>query len=57
MQQVVYELVREATADGRTVFVSSHVLSEVQHIADRVALIRDGRLELSTPSRRCAGGR
>ena len=46
VQQVVYELVREATADGRTVFVSSHVLSEVQEIADRVALIRDGRLEL-----------
>ena len=46
VQQVVYELVRETTADGRTVFVSSHVLSEVQHIADRVALIRDGRLEL-----------
>jgi ABC-2 type transport system ATP-binding protein len=46
VQQVVYELVEETTADGRTVFVSSHVLSEVQHIADRVALIRDGRLEL-----------
>ena len=46
VQQVVYELVAEATADGRTVFVSSHVLSEVQHIAHRVALIRGGRLEL-----------
>ncbi len=46
VQQVVYELVAEATADGRTVFVSSHVLSEVQRIADRVALIREGRLEL-----------
>ena len=46
MLQVVYELVAEATADGRTVFVSSHVLSEVQHIADRVALIREGRLQL-----------
>ena len=46
VQQVVYELVRETTADGRTVFVSSHVLSEVQDLADRVALIRDGRLEL-----------
>jgi ABC-2 type transport system ATP-binding protein len=46
VQQVVYELVAETTAEGRTVFVSSHVLSEVQHIADRVALIRDGRLEL-----------
>ena len=39
-------LVREATADGRTVFLSSHVLSEVQRIADRVAIIREGRLEL-----------
>jgi ABC-2 type transport system ATP-binding protein len=46
VQQVVYEIVRETTADGRTVFVSSHVLSEVQDLADRVALIRDGRLEL-----------
>ncbi len=46
VQQVVYELVRETTADGRTVFVSSHVLSEVQALADRVALLRDGRLEL-----------
>ncbi len=46
VQQVVHELVRETTDDGRTVFVSSHVLSEVQAIADRVALIRDGRLEL-----------
>jgi ABC-2 type transport system ATP-binding protein len=46
VQQVVYELVRETTDDGRSVFVSSHVLSEVQRIADRVALIRDGRLEL-----------
>ena len=46
VQQVVYELVRETTADGRSVFVSSHVLSEVQQIADRVALIRDGRLQL-----------
>src|SRR4029079_13523678 len=42
----VYELVAEATANGRTVFVSSHVLSEVQHIADRGALIREGRLQL-----------
>ena len=38
--------VRETTEDGRSVFVSSHVLSEVQRIADQVALIRDGRLEL-----------
>jgi ABC-2 type transport system ATP-binding protein len=46
VQQVFHELVAEATADGRTVFISSHVLSEVQRIADRVAVIREGRLEL-----------
>ena len=44
VQQTFYELVAEARADGKTVFLSSHVLPEVQHIADRVALIRDGRL-------------
>lgn len=47
VQQVFYDVVREATGEGRTVFLSSHVLSEVQHIADRVAVIREGRLELA----------
>ena len=46
MQQIFYELVRETTAAGRTIFLSSHVLAEVQHVATRVALIRDGQLEL-----------
>jgi beta-exotoxin I transport system ATP-binding protein len=46
VQQTFYGLVRETTAAGRTIFLSSHVLSEVQHVADRVALVRDGRLEL-----------
>ena len=46
VQETFYELVAEATRRGGTVFLSSHVLSEVQHVADRVALIRDGRLEL-----------
>jgi ABC-2 type transport system ATP-binding protein len=46
VQQVFHQLVREATARGGTVFLSSHVLSEVQQIADRVALVRDGRLAL-----------
>lgn len=46
VQQVVRALVREATAEGCTVFVSSHVLSEVQQLADRVALLRDGKLKL-----------
>jgi ABC-2 type transport system ATP-binding protein len=37
-------LARETAADGRTVFLSSHSLDEVQHIADRVGIIRGGRL-------------
>lgn len=46
MQQVFHEIVREAVADGRSVFLSSHVLSEVQQVADRVAVIREGHLML-----------
>jgi ABC-2 type transport system ATP-binding protein len=44
MQQEFSDLLRETTAQGRTVFLSSHVLPEVQHVADRVAVIRDSRL-------------
>jgi ABC-2 type transport system ATP-binding protein len=46
VQQVFYELVREAAGEGRTVFLSSHILSEVQHVAARVAVVREGRLVL-----------
>ncbi len=38
------EVLRETTAEGRTVFLSSHSLDEVQRVADRVAIIREGRL-------------
>jgi ABC-2 type transport system ATP-binding protein len=44
VQQSVLELVREAKAEGRTVFFSSHILSEVQAVCDRVGIIREGRL-------------
>ena len=54
LQEEFRLLLRETAADGRTVFLSSHSLDEVQHAADRLALIRDGRLSASTPSRRCA---
>lgn len=37
-------LVREVAADGATVFLSSHVLAEVERMADRVAIVADGRL-------------
>src|SRR5438270_3460800 len=43
-QQVFYELVREARNEGTTVFLSSHVLSEVEHVCDRVGIVREGGL-------------
>ena len=44
VQQSFYTLVREAKDEGRTVFLSSHILSEVERTCDRVAIIREGRL-------------
>ncbi len=44
LQAEVRSLLRETAADGRTVFLSSHSLDEVQHAADRVGIIRAGRL-------------
>jgi ABC-type multidrug transport system ATPase subunit len=43
-QQEFYGVVRDARARGATVFVSSHVLSEVEHICDRVGIVREGHL-------------
>ena len=37
-------MMREVAADGRAVFLSSHTLSEVQRVADRVGIIRTGHL-------------
>ena len=44
VQQTFYARGREAKAEGRTVFLSSHILGEVERTCDRVAIIRDGRL-------------
>lgn len=44
VQQTVLELVREARYVGRTVFLSSHNLTEVQAVCDRVGIIRGGRM-------------
>ena len=44
VQQTFYEVIREAKSEGRTIFLSSHILSEVEKTCDRVAIIRDGRL-------------
>jgi len=43
-QQDVLDLVRERAAAGRTVFLSSHELDQVEHVAERVGIVRDGRL-------------
>ena len=43
-QQEFYRLVLEARGDGATVLLSSHILSEVEHVCDRVGIIRHGRL-------------
>src|SRR5919201_1512592 len=43
-QQTFYQLVREARAESATVFLSSHILSEVEHVCDRVGIVRRGRL-------------
>ena len=46
MQHVFYGILEEERAAGRTVFMSSHVLSEVERVCDRVAIIRGGRIAL-----------
>ncbi len=43
-QQEFARMVAETRDDGRTVFLSSHILSEVEQICQRVAIIREGRL-------------
>jgi ABC-2 type transport system ATP-binding protein len=43
-QQTVLDLIRERAAAGRTVFLSSHELDQVEHAAARVGIVRDGRL-------------
>ncbi len=44
VQQTFFVTLRETVTDGATVFLSSHILSEVEKTCDRVAIIREGRL-------------
>ena len=44
MQQRLYEHLRGRAAEGTTIFFSSHTLSEVETLCDRVAILRDGKL-------------
>ena len=44
MQQEFYSMVEEVRADGRTVFMSSHNMPEVERVCDRVGIIRQGEL-------------
>jgi ABC-2 type transport system ATP-binding protein len=44
MQQSFYQLLRDYRDRGGTVFMSSHILPEVEQVCDRVGLIRDGKM-------------
>jgi len=44
VREVLFEELRRVTAEGRTVFFSSHTLSEVEALCDEVAILRHGRL-------------
>lgn len=44
MQRAFFEILKERNAEGATVFLSSHVLSEVERNCQRAAIIREGRL-------------
>lgn len=44
LQQQFAAMARQAADEGRTVFMSSHIMSEVQGVADRVGIIKDGAL-------------
>ena len=46
MQEAFYDLLEDTRRRGRTVFLSSHVLSEVERVCDRIGVLRAGRLVL-----------
>jgi ABC-2 type transport system ATP-binding protein len=44
MQHEFYDLLTETKKEGRTIFLSSHILPEVEKVCDRVGIIRQGKL-------------
>jgi ABC-2 type transport system ATP-binding protein len=44
MQRAFYDILDDLRKEGRTIFFSSHVLSEVERVCDRVAIVRKGKL-------------
>ncbi|MBN1661254.1 MAG: ABC transporter ATP-binding protein [Anaerolineae bacterium] len=55
MQQEVYRLLREARAGGATIFFSSHIIGEVETLAERVAIIRAGVIVEEAEPQRLVG--
>ena len=49
MQETFYALLADMRRRGTTVFLSSHVLSEVDRVCDRIAVLRSGELVLTAP--------
>src|SRR5205085_787449 len=56
MQRAFYRILDDLRAAGRTIFFSSHVLSEVERVCDRVAIVRRGRAGRSDPMSRVLFG-
>ncbi|MDI6843673.1 MAG: ABC transporter ATP-binding protein [Anaerosomatales bacterium] len=56
-QETVFHIIEERVKEGATVFLSSHVLSEVERVCDRVGIIREGRLAAEESVRDLLGKR
>lgn len=44
MQEVFYEIINKEKKEGKTIFFSSHILSEIKRICDKVAIIKNGKI-------------